>query len=126
MLFCIAGKLLEIGGGKILAGNQQGWSSGNQSNRREVHCGIVRWMPVKTLIKGKNAGDTEQKLVAIWRSMRHAFRAGYAACTTNVFHNHLLTEDMAHAGGDHTRDHVSRTTGRIWDYHRHWPSWPTL
>ena len=46
---------------------------------------------VKTLIKGKNAGDTEQNLVAIWRGMHHVFCAGYAACTTNVFHNHLLT-----------------------------------
>ena len=98
---------------------------GGQRNGREFGDQIIRRPFVEALVVGDRAGVTQQEGVTVGR-LGDAVRADHSAGAGDVFHDHLLTENLTETRCEDAAERVERPSSRERDYHGDWPRRPVL
>ena len=116
----------KIGGGKILARDQHERDFRDQRDRRKIADCVVERGLVEGLTRGVGAEIAEQELVTVRGRFRHAGGSGHPTGAADVFHHHLLPQELAHAQRQDTPDGVHRPPGGKRHHQRHRPGRPVL
>ena len=113
-------------GGEIGASDEHQRLLGDQRHRRKILDRIIERALIKGLAVGLGADGAQQHLRSIRRCLSDAKRAGHSAGSGDVFHDHLLTENLAQTSRNDATDHVGRSACRERHHHGHGLGRPVL